>query len=82
MLALTLTAGWVSAAAGQPAANLSQRLAIVCAVMMVFAFGSNFTYALVGSLLREWLAQGTRLLWFDRALALLLVITATWMLTV
>lgn len=37
MLALTLRAGWVSAAAGQPAANLGQRLAIVCAVTAVFA---------------------------------------------
>ena len=59
MLALTLTAGWVVNAAGQPATNPGQRLAIICAVMVVFAFTSNFAYALVGSLLREWLAQGT-----------------------
>ncbi len=82
MLALTLTAGWVVNAAGQPAANPGQRLAIICAVMVVFAFTSNFTYALVGSLLRQWLAQGRRLLWFNRALALILVATAAWMLTV
>ncbi len=81
MLALTLSAGWVVNAAGQPAANPGERLAIVCAVMVGFAFSSNFVYALVGSLLRQWLAQGRRLLWFNRALALVLVVTATWMLT-
>ena len=81
MLALTLSAGWVVNAAGQPASNPGERLAIICGVMMVFAFTSNFVYALVGSLLRQWLAQGARLLWFNRALALVLVLTATWMLT-
>lgn len=82
MLALTLTAGWVVNAAGQPATNPGQRLAIICGVMMLFAFSSNFTYALVGSLLRQWLGRGKRLLWFNRALALVLVLTAAWMLTV
>ena len=81
MLALTLSAGWVVNAAGQPAANPGERLAIICAVMMAFAFTSNFVYALVGSLLRQWLAQGRRLLWFNRALDLVLVVTAFWMLT-
>lgn len=81
MLALTLSAGWVVNAAGQPAANPGERLAIVCAVMVGFAFSSNFVYALIGSLLRQWLAQGSRLLWFNRALALVLVATASWMLT-
>ena len=81
MLALTLSAGWVVNAAGQPAPNPGERLAIVCAVMVGFAFSSNFVYALIGSLLRQWLAQGSRLLWFNRALALVLVVTASWMLT-
>ena len=81
MLALTLSAGWVVNAAGQPAANPGERLAIVCAVMVGFAFSSNFVYALIGSLLRQWLVQGSRLLWFNRALALVLVVTASWMLT-
>jgi threonine/homoserine/homoserine lactone efflux protein len=49
---------------------------------MLFAFTSNFVYALVGSLLRQWLAQGARLLWFNRLLALVLVVTALWMLTI
>ena len=82
MLALTLTAGWVVNASGQPAANPLERLAIICAIMAVFAFSSNFTYALAGALLRQWLAQGRRLLWFNRALALVLVATAGWMLLV
>ena len=82
MLALTLTAGWVVNAAGQPAPNPGQRLAIVCALMIVFAFSSNFAYALVGSLLRQWLAHRNRLLWFNRALALILAATAAWMVTV
>lgn len=82
MLALTLTAGWVVNAGGQPATNPGERLAIICAVMVVFAFSSNFVYALVGSLLRQWLAHGARLLWFNRVLALILVGTALWMVTV
>ena len=81
MLALTLSAGWVVNAAGQPASNPGERLAIICVVMMLFAFTSNFVYALIGSLLRQWLAQGSRLLWFNRALALVLVVTAVWMIT-
>jgi threonine/homoserine/homoserine lactone efflux protein len=79
MLALTLTAGWVVNAAGQPSANPWQRLVIVCAVMLVFAFCSNFTYALVGTLLRRFLARGHRLLWFNRIMALVLLATAAWM---
>jgi threonine/homoserine/homoserine lactone efflux protein len=79
MLALTLTAGWVVNAAGQPSPNPGERLAIICAVMVAFAFTSNFTYALVGSLLRRFLAHGRRLLWFNRMMALVLVVTAAWM---
>ena len=82
MLALTLTAGWVVNAAGQPAPNPGERLAIICVVMVGFAFSSNLTYAVLGSLLRGWLAQGKRLLWFNRLLALVLVATAGWMITV
>ena len=82
MLALTLSAGWVVSSAGAPAANTGERLLIVCAVMMLFAFGSNFTYALIGSMLRDWLGRGRRLLWFNRGLAGVLVATALWMLAV
>jgi threonine/homoserine/homoserine lactone efflux protein len=82
MLALTLTAGWVVNAGGQPSANPGERLAIISVVMLLFAFTSNFLYALVGSLLRQWLSRGSRLLCFNRTLALVLVATAAWMLTV
>lgn len=82
MLALTLTAGWVVNAAGAPAPNPGQRLAIVCAVMTFFAFTSNFSYALMGSMLRKLLSQGNRLLWFNRAMALVLLATAVWMVSV
>jgi threonine/homoserine/homoserine lactone efflux protein len=82
MLALTLSAGWVVNVAGQPATNPGERLAIICVVTAVFAFTSNFTYALAGTLLRDWLSRGRRLLWFNRALALVLVATAVWMVTV
>jgi threonine/homoserine/homoserine lactone efflux protein len=82
MLALTATAGWVVNAQGQVASNPTERLWIVCGVMMFMAFVSNLTYALVGALLRQWLATGSRLLWFNRGLAAVLVLTALWMLTV
>lgn len=77
LLALTIVAGWV---AGQP--DALQRLAIVTPVMLVYAFASNFTYAVVGAVLRNWLAQGKRLLWFNRAMAAILVLTAFWMLKI
>ena len=80
MLALALAAGWVTTAAGRAAANPAERLAIVCAVMAGFALSSNAAYAFAGALLRRWLAQGARLLWFNRAMALLLLATALWML--
>jgi threonine/homoserine/homoserine lactone efflux protein len=82
MLALTLTAGWVVNAAGQPASNPGERLFIISVLMVGFAFTSNFLYALLGSMLRQWLSQGARLLWFNRLLALVLAATAVWMLTV
>lgn len=76
MLALAVAADWVTSAAGRPATNPGERLIIVCAVMALFAFTSNLTYALAGSLLRQWLAQGNRLPWFNRCMALALVATA------
>jgi threonine/homoserine/homoserine lactone efflux protein len=76
MLALTISAGWI---ASHP--PIGPRLAIVLPVMVGFALASNLTYALIGSALRGWLAQGRRLLWFNRALAAVLVATAAWMAT-
>ncbi len=79
MLALALAGGWVTSAAGAPAANPGERLALVCVVMAVFALTSNFTYALVGASLRHWLARGARLAWFNRGMAAVLLLTAAWM---
>ena len=79
MLALALAAGWVASAAGQVAPNPGERLAIVCAVMAGFALASNLAYAMLGAVLRGWLAHGARLLWFNRMMALALLATAAWM---
>lgn len=75
LLALTIVAGWV---AGKPDALL--RLAVVLPVMLCYALTSNLLYACLGALLRGWLAQGHRLLWFNRGMAALLAATAVWML--
>ena len=48
--------------------------------MAVFAFLSNFSDSLLGSLLPEGLAQGHRLRWFNRLLALVLPATTAWIL--
>lgn len=74
LLALTIVAGWV---AGQ--ADALARLGVVVPVMLFFAFTSNLAYAAAGALLRGWLARGRRLLWFNRAMAGVLVVTAGWM---
>jgi threonine/homoserine/homoserine lactone efflux protein len=74
MNAMMISAGWVTVA--QP---IWPRLALVLPLMMAYGLASNLTYALIGSALRGWLAQGRRLLWFNRCLALVLVATAAWM---
>lgn len=74
MAALLVSAGWIATADGFWA-----RVAVVLPVMMAYGLASNLTYALIGSALRGWLAQGARLLWFNRALSLVLVATAAWM---
>lgn len=73
MLSLSIVAGWI---AGKP--DVVSRYLQTLPIMLFFAFSSNFTYALVGSLLRHWLAQGQRLLHFNRLMALLLSATAGW----
>ena len=78
MLALSIVSGWIAGHADAPL-----RFAIVLPVMGVFAFASNLVYALVGSLLRAWLAgphgTGARLVGFNRVMSLVLVATACWM---
>ncbi len=79
MLALAIVSGWI---AGRSDPGL--RFAVVLPVMLAYAFASNLLYALAGSLLREWLSgpagSGRRLVWFNRAMAAVLVATAIWML--
>jgi threonine/homoserine/homoserine lactone efflux protein len=77
MFALAVVAGWI---AGR--SDAVQRFAVVLPVLMLFALVSNLAYAVMGALLRDWLARGKRLLWFNRAMALVLVLTAAWMATV
>jgi threonine/homoserine/homoserine lactone efflux protein len=77
MFALAVVAGWVAGRNDELA-----RFTVVLPTMMFFAFASNFVYAAAGALLRDWLARGARLLWFNRAMALVLVATAAWMTTV
>ena len=77
MFALAVVAGWI---AGRN--DAMARFAIVLPTLMLFAFVSNLVYAATGALLRDWLARGARLLWFNRAMAAVLVATAAWMATV
>lgn len=82
MLAMAIVAGWI---AGRP--DAAERTLHVLPLMAAFAFFSNLTYALVGALLRHWLAgpivhgapTGARLVVFNRAMATVLVLTAAWM---
>lgn len=77
MLALTVVAGWL---AGRP--DVAARFAVILPLMLVFGFISNLSYAVMGSMLREWLQMGNRLQWFNRMMAAVLVATAAWMATV
>ncbi len=74
MLALSIVAGWV---AGKE--DALGRSLVLLPIMMGFGLVSNLTYAVMGSLLRQWLAQGIRLLVFNRCMAAALVFTAIWM---
>lgn len=76
MLALAIVSGWI---AGRE--DAATRFTLVLPVLLFFAFASNLAYALAGSLLRAWLSRGARLLWFNRAMAAVLALTALWMLT-
>lgn len=80
MLALTVVAGWL---AGRE--NAGERFAIILPIMLIFGLTSNLTYAVAGSLLREWLSgpaqTGQRLRWFNRGMAGALLLTAAWMAT-
>lgn len=82
MLALAVVGGWI---AGRP--DATTRTLQVLPLMVAFGLVSNLTYALLGAMLREWLAgpvvdgvaTGGRLHTFNRAMAAVLVLTAAWM---
>ncbi len=74
--ALVISATWIAVDG-----EVGLRLAQVAPLMVAYSLLSNFSYALVGSLLRGWLAQGRRLLHFNRLMALVLAVTALWMLS-
>jgi threonine/homoserine/homoserine lactone efflux protein len=76
MLALSVVAGWL---AGRE--DWQARFAITLPVMLSLAFFSNLSYALMGALLRQWLAVGSRLLWFNRGMAMVLLLTCVWLAT-
>ena len=76
MLALAVVAGWM---AGR--VDAANRFALLLPIMLFFGFASNLLYAAMGSLLRDWLQQGHRLAWFNRFMAVVLVVTAAWMAT-
>lgn len=82
LLAITITGSWIISANGQPSTNPNERLALACAVVMFFAFTSNMTYALAGALFRTWLGSGNRLAIFNYFLALVLMLTALWTLSI
>jgi threonine/homoserine/homoserine lactone efflux protein len=82
MLALTVVGGWL---AGRE--DVLDRFALILPLMVAFGFVSNLFYAVLGSFARQWLSgpvrdglhTGLRLQWFNRLMAVLLVLTATWM---
>mgnify|MGYP000376116186 FL=1 len=82
LLAITVNGSWVIYAEGQPSNNPAQRLAMACAILMFFAFTSNMSYAIAGSLFKEWLGTGRRLMFFNYFLAALLIATALWTLSI
>ncbi|MDD5029152.1 MAG: LysE family translocator [Rhodoferax sp.] len=81
LLALTVVAGWL---AGR--VDLWSRFTLVLPLLLGFALTSNLAYALVGTGLRQWLADpqhgGRRLRWFNRSMAGVLLATALWMGTI
>jgi threonine/homoserine/homoserine lactone efflux protein len=80
MLSLTVAGGWL---AGRN--DAMARFAVILSLLAAFGLCSNLTYALAGSLLRQWLADpehaGRRLRYFNRCMASILVATAAWMAT-
>lgn len=75
MLALAIVAGWV---AGRE--DATARTLLLLPIMVAYGFFSNLTYAMAGSMLRNWLSHSRRLLMFNRCMSVALVATALWVL--
>jgi len=75
MLALAIVAGWI---AGRD--DASERTLVLLPIMVTYGLVSNLTYAVLGSMLRHWLAHGRRLLMFNRCMAGALLATVFWIL--
>ncbi|AQV95032.1 threonine transporter [Cupriavidus necator] len=73
MLALAVAASYM---AGAP--SPAQRVLLVCGVFGVLGFVSNGVYGVLGASLRQWLQQGQRVRWFNRAMGAALALTALW----
>jgi len=82
LLAITVTGSWILHSEGQPSSNPNERLILACATVMFFALISNLSYAIAGSLFREWLGSGKRLMIFNYLLAFMLIATALWTLSI
>lgn len=73
MLALAVAASYM---AGAP--SPAQRVLLVCGLFGVLGFVSNGVYGVLGASLRQWLRQGRRVRWFNRAMGGALALTALW----
>ena len=73
MLALAVAASYMT---GAP--SPVQRVLLVCSVFAVLGFVSNGVYGVLGASLRQWLQQGQRVRWFNRAMGAALALTALW----
>lgn len=73
MLALAVAASYMAGAASPV-----HRAALVSVVFATFGFVSNGFYGMLGASLRQWLAHGRRVVWFNRAMGLALGLTALW----
>ena len=77
-LALSVVSGWVI---GHD--DTLGRLFETLPVFMFFGLASNLTYAWIGASLRHWLRgpddSALRLQWFNRGMALALLVTVAWM---
>ncbi|MBP0639362.1 LysE family translocator [Cupriavidus sp. AcVe19-6a] len=73
MLALAVAASYT---AGAPAPL--PRMLLVCTVFALLGFVSNGVYGVLGAALRQWLREGGRVRWFNRAMGAALALTALW----